>query len=59
MALGLLLDAPILLCRLATISWVITLKSKEETLQDKFLRVDWLGGILFIDLSTALLIAIS
>jgi hypothetical protein len=43
----------------ATIPWVLTLKPKTETLQEKLMRVDWLGGALFISSSTSFLIAVS
>ena len=43
----------------ATIPWVLTLKVKTSTLREKLLRVDWLGGFLFISSSTSFLIAVS
>lgn len=43
----------------ATIPWVLTLKPRTETLRQKLLRVDWLGGFLFITSCTIFLVAIS
>ncbi|KAF2400725.1 major facilitator superfamily transporter [Trichodelitschia bisporula] len=43
----------------ATIPFLLTLKPREESMREKLLRVDWLGGFLFISSSTALLIAVS
>lgn len=43
----------------ASIPWLLTLKPKTSTLREKLLRVDWMGGFLFISSSTAFLIAIS
>lgn len=43
----------------ATLPWLLTLKPRTETLNEKLMRVDWLGGVLFISSSTSVLIAIS
>jgi hypothetical protein len=43
----------------ATIPFVLTLKPKTSTLREKLLRVDWLGGVLFISSCSAFLVAIS
>jgi MFS family permease len=42
-----------------TIPWLLTLKPRTETLEEKLLRVDWIGGCLFISSSTSFLISIS
>ncbi len=41
------------------IPMVLTLKPKTQTLKEKLLRVDWIGGFLFITSCTIFLIAIS
>ena len=43
----------------ATIPFVLTLKPRNSTFREKLLRVDWLGGVLFISSCTTFLVAVS
>ncbi|KAI2631475.1 MFS general substrate transporter [Hypomontagnella submonticulosa] len=44
---------------LVTIPYLLTLRPKTATMQEKFRRIDWLGGFLFTGSTTTFLIAIS
>jgi hypothetical protein len=50
---------PLCFIGFATVPFVLTLKPKTSTFHEKLLRVDWLGGFLFISSSTAFLVAVS
>jgi MFS family permease len=50
---------PFIAIAFATIPFVLTLKSRTESLKTKLARVDWTGGFMFISSSTSFLIAIS
>ena len=42
-----------------TIPWLLTLKIEKTTFREKLLRVDWIGGVIFISSTTAFLVALS
>ncbi len=44
---------------LISIPFLLTLKPKTETLQEKLARIDWIGGLIFISSATLFLVAIS
>lgn len=44
---------------LVAVPYLLTLRPKKSTTQEKISRIDWLGGFLFMGSATAFLIAIS
>ncbi|KAJ8122786.1 hypothetical protein ONZ43_g1105 [Nemania bipapillata] len=50
---------PILGFGLATVPYLLTLRPKKATAQEKFSRIDWIGMFIFTGSSTSFLIAIS